>query len=167
MTYHWRSIQWQQRVEAEYKEPAKEVIRVLHHDMKQPLHVIAGTLGICKSTVSKWCKIWAIEVRGQSYGALIREGKVQLRAKELGYDSVQQAVCSMRVEGLRWCDIQKKLDCAESTISRYLTPDFLGYHHVSDEGREIKRQNAKKLNERMARGEIERGGFAKWWFEYS
>ena len=73
-------------------------------------------------------------------------GKVQLRARLLGYGSVAQAASSMRVEGLRWEDIQMRLKCSSSTLSRYLPDDVHGYYNLTDAGREVKRAAARRLN---------------------
>jgi len=60
----------------------------------------------------------------------------------------------LRFEGKRWIDIQKMLDCSQSTIGRYMSEDDKGYQNITPEGREVKRQNAIKLNKRIESGKI-------------
>lgn len=156
----WDERQWQ-RIEDEYQEPATDVVRVYHHEMKIPLCRIANILYISESTLRKWCKIWGLETKRQGYVKKEVPGKVQFRARQLGYESVSQAISDMRAGGKRWEDIQLILRCSSSTVSRYITESAMGYHNISEAGMEAKRNNARRLNERIEKGEIERGGFAK------
>jgi len=118
-------------------------------------------LDINEWVLRRWCKLLDIETRSRGYIKIDTPGKVQLRARELGYSDVPQAIADMRAGGLRWADICLKLKCAESTISRYIPESAKGYHNITGAGREAKRKNVTKLNERILTGEIERGGFAK------
>jgi hypothetical protein len=156
----WNERQWQ-RIEEEYQEPARDVIRVWHHEMRVPLCQIAELIYISETTLRGWCKIWGIETRRQGYIKKETPGKVQLRARLMGYDDVSQAIAAMRADGLRWDDICLKLKCAESTIARYMPDAAKGRYNLSEGGLETKRAVARRLNEQMERGEIERGGFAK------
>lgn len=158
MDWHERQ---QQRIEEEYQEPACEVVRVFHHEMRVPLCQVAEILYISENTLRKWCRWWKLETRRSGYVKRDTPGKVQLRARLLGYDSVSQAIADMRAGGLRWEDICLRLKCAESTISRYMPESAKGYHNISEEGYEAKRNNAKRLNERLNSGELQRGGFAR------
>ena len=142
---NWHQCQWQ-RIEAEFDEPAREVVRVMHHEMHLPLCHIAKVLGVCKDTLMKWCKIWRLPTLRCGYRKLSAPGKVQQRTRELGYASVPQAISSMRVEGLRWEDIQNRLSCSSSTLSHYLPEEVKGYYNLSEEGREIKRETRQRLN---------------------
>jgi len=157
---HWSERQ-QERIEEEYQEPAREVVRVMHHEMRVPLCHVAKALYISESTLRLWCRQWNLETRKRGYIKTTPPGKVQLRARLLGYDNVSSAIGSMRRSGLRWDDIKLKLKCGDGTISRYIKEDDKGFYNLTDGGREIKRINAKLLNGRIERGEIERGGFVK------
>lgn len=141
----WDARQWE-RIEEEYQEPAREVVRVMHWDMQVPLCHTAAALYVSEKTLRKWCRIWDLPTRKAGYVKTAIPGKVQLRARLLGYDSVAQAISSMRVEGLRWEDIQLCLKCASSTLSRYLPVDAHGYYNLTEAGREVKRENARRLN---------------------
>lgn len=156
----WHERQWQ-RIEEEYQEPAREVVRVFHHEMRTPLCRVAEYMYVSENTLRKWCKWWELETKSTGYEKKEVPGKVQLRARLMGYDSVSQAIADMRASGKRWEDICLKLKCAESTISRYILEESKGYHNITPEGREAKRQSAIRLNRRLESGEIERGGFAK------
>lgn len=156
----WHKRQWQ-RIEEEYQEPAREVVRVYHHEMRIPLCRVAELLYISENTLRNWCKIWKLETRSRGYTKRETMGKVQFRARSLGYNDVSQAISDMRAGGLRWDDICLRLKCASSTISRYMTESAKGYCNVSEAGRKAKQETARRLNERMARGEVQRGGFAK------
>jgi len=142
---NWHEHQWR-RIEAEFDEPAREVVRVMHHEMHLPLCHIAKTLGVCKDTLVKWCKMWNLPTLRCGYRKLPVPGKVQCRVRKLGYTSVPQAISSMRVEGLRWNDIQQRLRCSSSTLSHYLPEEVKGYYNLSEEGREIKRETRQRLN---------------------
>jgi len=141
----WHERQWE-HIEEEYQEPAREVVRVMHWDMQVPLCHVAGALYVSEQTVRRWCKMWNLPTRKSGYIKTAVPGKVQLRARLLGYDSVAQAISSMRVEGLRWEDIQMRLKCASSTLSRYLPDGAKGYYNLTEAGREVKRENARRLN---------------------
>jgi len=141
----WDARQWE-RVEEEYQEPAREVVRVWHWDMQVPLCHIARALYVSEATLRKWCKMWDLPTRHDGYVKVHVPGKVQLRARLLGYNSVEQAISSMRVEGLRWEDIQMRLKCSSSTVSRYLPNEAKGYYNLTDAGREVKRESARQLN---------------------
>jgi len=156
----WNERQWQ-RIEDEYQEPAREVVRVYHHEMRVPLCRVAEMLYISEHTLRKWCRWWDIKTLSRGYVKKDTPGKVQVRARLLGYKSVSEAIAVMRADGLRWEDICLKLKCAESTVSRYIPARAKGYHNISEAGREAKRQSARRLNKRIANGEIEHGGFAK------
>lgn len=141
----WHERQWQ-RIETEFDEPACEVVRVMHHEMHLPLCHIAKTLGVCKETLIKWCEMWDLPTFKSGYHKLPSPGKVQRRAKELGYISVSQAIGSMRVEGLRWKDIQQLLSCSSSTVSHYLPIGAKGYYNLTEGGRQVKRRVRQRLN---------------------
>lgn len=157
---HWDERQWE-RIEEEYQEPAREVVRVMHHEMRVPLCHVAKALYVSETTLRRWCKTWNLETHHRGYIKTTPPGKVQLRARLLGYDSVSSAIGAMRRIGLRWEDIRLKLKCGDGTISRYILEEDKGFHNLTDEGRRNHQVSARQLNERMARGEIERGGFAK------
>ncbi len=156
----WDERHWL-RIEDEYQEPAREVVRVFHHEMKIPICRIAEILFVTEYALRKWCKMWKLKTLSKGYIKKDTPGKVQIRAHFLGYRNVPEAIAVMRADGLRWEDICLKLKCGSGTISRYMSESAKGYHHITEAGREIKRQTAKRLNERMEAGEIERGGFAK------
>jgi hypothetical protein len=156
----WHERQWQ-RIEEEYQEPAREVVRVFHHEMMIPLCRVAEILFINESTLRRWCKMWKLDTRKSGYTKREVEEKVQFRARQLGYDSVSQAIADMRASGKRWNDICLKLKCSDATICRYMPDEAKGRYNLSVFGRIGQQDNAKKLNERMSCGEIERGGFAK------
>lgn len=156
----WNERQWQ-RIEEEYQEPAREVIRVFYEEMHVPICQIAEMLYICESTLKRWCQIWGIKIKRGGYIKKEVPGKVQLRARLMGYDDVGQAIAVMRADGMRWDDIQIRLKCSDSTISRYMPEAAKGRYNLSENGLEAKRANARRLNEQMKSGEIERGGFAK------
>jgi DNA-binding CsgD family transcriptional regulator len=75
--------------------------------------------------------------------------------------SPSEVIGQMRFDGKRWVDIARILKCSQGTISAYMRDEDKGYHNITPEGREVKRQSAIRLNERMATGEVKRGGFAK------
>lgn len=156
---HWHARQWE-RIEEEYQEPAREVVRVMHHDMRIPLCVIAGALYVSEATLRRWCKMWGLKTRRKGYVKRNVPSKVQLRARLLGYGDVGQAIADMRASGLRWDDIQLKLKCSDSTISRYMPEATKGRYNLTEAGLEAKREQARRLNEQMTRGETRRGGFA-------
>ena len=156
----WHERQWQ-RIEEEFQEPAYEVVRVMHHEMRVPLCTVAKSLYISENTLRKWCKGWGLKTKQSGYTKKPVNGKVQFRARKLGYQSVSDAIGAMRREGKRWEDIQLILKCSESTVSRYIQESDKGFHNITPSGLEVKRQTAMQLNKRMANGEIERGGFAK------
>lgn len=156
----WNERQWQ-RIEEEYQEPAREVVRVFHQEMRVPLCQVAEMLYISENTLRLWCKSWGLRTLRSGYKKRDVPGKVQLRARLLGYRDVPEAIAVMRADGLRWDDICLKLKCASSTISRYIPENAKGAHHISEAGQDAHRQNAIRLNERMVSGEIKRGGFAK------
>ena len=141
----WDERQWE-RVEEEYQEPAREVVRVMHWDMQVPLCHVAAALYVSEKTLRKWCRMWDLPTRKAGYIKTAVPGKVQLRARLLGYGSVAQAASSMRVEGLRWEDIQMRLKCSSSTLSRYLPANVHGYYNLTDAGREVNRAVAYRLN---------------------
>jgi len=141
----WDERQWE-RIEEEFDEPAREVVRVWHWDMQTPLCHIARSLYVSESTLRRWCKAWDLPTRKSGYTKTRVPGKVQLRARLLGYRSVSQAVSSMRVDGLRWEDIQAKLHCSSSTVSRYLPEGVKGYYNLTEAGREGQRESARRLN---------------------
>jgi hypothetical protein len=149
----WDARQWE-RIEEEYHEPAREVVRVMHWDMRVPLRHVATALYVNEGTLRKWCRMWDLPTRKRGYVKTHVPGKVQLRARLLGYRSVSQAVGSMRAEGLRWEDIQMRLGCSSSTVSRYLPEDAKGYYNLTDEGRAIKAENARRLNESGMNGRM-------------
>jgi len=142
----WHRRQWE-RIEEEYSEPAREVVRVMHWDMRVPLCHVAAALYVSEHTMRKWCAHWGLPTRKRGYVKIHVPGKVQLRARLLGYDSVAQAVADMRADGLRWEDIELKLKCSSSTISRYISEGAKGRYNLTEEGREVQRENAKRLNE--------------------
>lgn len=150
---NWDSRQWE-RIEEEYGEPAREVVRVYHHEMGTPLCHVARALYVSEATLRKWCKIWELETRSSGYTKTETPGKVQLRARLLGYDDVGQAIAAMRADGLRWADIQLKLKCSDSTISRYMPEAAKGRYNLTPEGREIKRETRKRLNREGKRGQM-------------
>lgn len=156
----WDERQWE-RIEEEYQEPAREVVRVMHHEMRTPLCHVAKALYVSETTLRRWCKIWNLETHHRGYIKTTPPGKVQLRARLLGYDSVSNCIGAMRRNGLRWDDIKLKLKCGDGTLSRYINETDKGFYNLTDDGREAQRENARRLNERMERGEIKRGGFAK------
>lgn len=156
----WHERQWE-RIEEEYQEPAREVVRVMHHEMKVPLCHVAKALYVSNQTLRKWCKVWGLKTLRRGYKRKNAPGKVQLRARLLGYDSLEQAISCMRISGLRYEDICLKLKCSESTITQNIPEAAKGFYNLSEEGREVLRKNGSETNERMRRGEIERGGFAK------
>lgn len=150
---NWHERQWE-HIEEEFDEPAREVVCVWHWDMRVPLCHIAHSLYVSESTLRKWCKMWDLPTRKRGYIKIHVPGKVQLRARLLGYQSVSQAVNSMRVDGLRWEDIQAKLRCSSSTVSRYLSEDIKGYYNLTEEGRQAQRENAHRLNESGQAGKM-------------
>lgn len=156
----WNQRQWQ-RIEEEYQESAREVVRVFHQEMCVPLCRVAEILYISESTLRLWCKSWGLKTLNSGYKKKDTPGKVQLRARLLGYKSVPEAIAVMRADGLRWEDICLKLKCAESTIARYMPEAAKGRYNLTEAGLEAKRVRARRLNEQMERGEVERGGFAK------
>lgn len=158
MDWHERQ---QQRIEEEYQEPAREVVRIFHHEMRVPLCQVANMLYISEKTLRKWCKEWKLKTLSRGYKKKRVPGKVQLRARLLGYDSVSQAISCMRANGLRYEDICLKLKCSVSTIDHNIPEEAKGFYNLSERGRETQRRNAIRLNQRIDAGEIERGGFAK------
>jgi AraC-like DNA-binding protein len=149
----WNERQWE-RIEDEYQEPAREVVRVMHHEMRIPLCQVAEILYISESTLRLWCKTWKLETRQKGYVKKDTPGKVQVRARFLGYANVEQAIIDMRYAGLRWEDIQLKLHCSSSTLSRYIPESAKGLHNITPEGREAKRQTRIRLNEEGKRGKM-------------
>ena len=81
--------------------------------------------------------------------------------REYGGMHPSDVIGMLRYNGLRWVDIAKKLNCSQATISAYIREEDKGFHNITAAGREVKRQNAIKLNQRMEAGEVQRGGFAK------
>jgi hypothetical protein len=156
----WDTRQWQ-RIEEEYQEPAREVVRVFYDEMRVPLCQIAEMLYISEATLRKWFKIWGIETRLGGYIKKETPGKVQLRARLLGYENVGQAIADMRASDLSWDDIQLKLKCSDSTISKYIPEAAKGRYILTEAGREAKQETARQLNKKMESNEIKRGGFAK------
>lgn len=142
----WHERQWE-RIEDEYQEPAREVVRIFHHEMRVPLCQVARILYVSESTLRRWCRWWELETRRRGYAKRHVPGKVQLRARLLGYDSVAQAIADMRADGKRWEDIQLKLKCSSSTLSRYIPENAKGRYNLTDEGREVKCQTRRRLNE--------------------
>lgn len=72
----------------------------------------------------------------------------------------------LRANGYGWVKIAEMLHASQGTISRYIRKSDLGYHNISPEGMEGRRENARRLNERMKTGEVRRGGFADCPLEY-
>lgn len=141
---NWHQRQWE-RIEEEFDEPAREVVRVMHWDMRVPLCHVAGALYVSEATLRRWCKMWQLPTRKRGYIKTHVPGKVQLRARFLGYDSVPQAIGAMRVAGLRWEDIQHKLKCASSTISHYIPEEMKGYYNLTKEGKQAKKETMQRL----------------------
>ena len=141
----WHERQWE-RIEEEYGEPAREVVRVMHHELRVPLCHVARALYVSEKTLRRWCKMWGLETKKRGYVKIQVPGKVQLRARLLGYDSVSQAIADMRAAGLRWGDIRLKLKCSLSTISRYMPEAAKGRYNLTDAGREKKREVRRRLN---------------------
>lgn len=149
----WNERQWE-RIEEEYGEPAREVVRVFHHDMRVPLRHVAAALYISEATLRRWCAEWGLPTRKRGYVKTDTPGKVQLRARLMGYDSVGQAIADMRAGGKRWEDIQLVLKCSSSTISRYMPEGARGRYNLTEEGREAKRESARRLNESGRTGKM-------------
>lgn len=142
---HWDQRQ-QERIAEEYGESAREVVRVMHHDLRVPLRHVAGALYVSETTMRKWCHEWNLETHHSGYAKLRVPGKVELRARLLGYESAGQAIADWRASGLRWEDIQLKLKCSSSTVSRLIPDAAKGRHNLSAEGRRIKQETMRRLN---------------------
>lgn len=149
----WHQRQWE-RIEDEYGEPAHEVVRVFHIEMRVPLCRVAELLYVSEKTLRRWCQEWKLKTRKSGYVKRDVPGKVQLRARLLGYDSVGQAIADMRADGRRWEDIQLTLKCSSSTISRYIPENAKGHYHLSAEGQRVKSETRRRLNEEGKRGEF-------------
>ena len=150
---NWHQRQWE-RIEDEYGEPARDVVRVFHIEMRVPLCRVAEMLYVSEATIRRWCQMWDLPTRKRGYVKRDVPGKVQLRARLLGYDSVSQAIADMRADGKQWEDIQLKLRCSSSTVSRYMPEAAKGHYHLSEEGRQVKSETRRRLNEEGRRGEF-------------
>lgn len=157
---YWRERQLE-RIRNEFDEDPKTLVVSLHYDERMPICAIADVLEISEWSVRKWCREWGIKTQRSGYRKLEPVGKVVCRAIALGYSDLPSAIQSLRANGKRWADIQEILGCAEGTISRNMPESAKGFFYVSSAGMETKRRIIRLLNARMARGEIQRGGFAK------
>ncbi len=141
----WHQRQWK-RIEEEFQEPAREVVRVMHHEQRVPLCQIAPALGVSEWTLRKWCRDWQLPTRRIGYCATKGLGKVQRRARELGYDSVNAAITALRLNGLQWNEVRRVLHCSDATMCRYLDDAARGFYYLSTRGLAAKRRCAKRLN---------------------
>jgi hypothetical protein len=82
------------------------------------------------------------------------------RIKEEWGQHPSDVIGMLRAQGYRWVDIARMLHTSQHTIQRYIRKEDLGYQNITPEGMEARRENARRLNERMRRGEVRRGGFA-------
>lgn len=141
----WHEKKWR-KIEEEYGEPAREVVRDMLDNMHCPQCLVAATMGVALQTLQKWCDMWGLQRRNYGYHKMPVRGKVVKRAQELGYESVSQAISIMRVSGLRWNDVRDALQCSESTMCRYYPESARGYQNLTEAGREAKRESARRLN---------------------
>lgn len=147
----WHERQWR-RIEDEYDEPPREVVRGLHHDMRLPICQIAELLCVSETTLRLWCHRWQLPTLRSGYAKRHVDGKVLLRARALGYESITQAIADLRASGLRWEDVQAALRCSASTVSRYIDVETRGRYALTEAGREQKRQTMRLLNARRPPG---------------
>lgn len=146
MIREWDRRQWE-RIEEEYGEPVQEVVRVMHHEMRVPLRHVARALYVSENTLRKWCKQWGVKTMRTSYTRIVPPGKVQKRAKELGYESPSVAITALRTSGKQWNEVREILQCGDATMCRYLDDAARGYQYVSPAGLEVKRRVMAKINE--------------------
>ena len=141
---HWNERQ-QNRIRDEFGEEPREVVRVMHHDQRVPLCHVAEALYVSEATLRKWCKEWDLPTLRAGYIPTKPRGKVERRAIELGYPSIGAAITALR-QTKQWNEVKEILQCGDATMCRHLLDGARGYHHVSDRGREIKRETMRKLN---------------------
>jgi AraC-like DNA-binding protein len=147
----WHERQWQ-RIEEEYGEPARDVVNVMHWEMAQPLCLVAAILYISETTLRLWCRRWELMTRSSGWQKAQVDGAVRQRAKAMGFESVQQAISHLRGLGMRWIDIQRKLGCSASTVSRNFHESLKGDYALTAEGRQVKSDTRRRLNAEGQRG---------------
>lgn len=144
MSSAWHQRQWR-RIEDEYNEPPREVVRVLHHEMRVPLCQCADLLYVSEKTVRLWCRWWALATHKAGYTKRAVDGRVLLRARALGFDDIAQALAHYRADGLRWEDVRAVLRCGDATIARHMPEDAKGRYNLTTEGRAVKRATMRRL----------------------
>lgn len=142
----WAARQWA-RIEDEYNEPPDQVVRVMLFEMHIPVCQAAELLYVSEKTLRKWLRGWSITPQRAGYHRRVPDGKVMLRARALGFESITQAIAHYRADGLRWEDVQAALRCASSTISRHMPEDAKGRYCVTAIGRATKQRVRRTLNE--------------------
>jgi AraC-like DNA-binding protein len=154
----WHERQWQ-RIEDEYGEPVQDVVRDYYYGMRLPMRQVADLLCISESTLRTWFRAWEWQTRRDGYIKRQVDGKVLRRARQLGYQDIRSAIGALRHEGKRWEDVKLILHCSDATLCLHYPESARGLHNVTPEGRQAKRESARRLNERMRRGEVRRGGY--------
>lgn len=147
----WHERQWQ-RIEEEYGEPARDVVSVMHWQMRQPLCLIARILCVSETTLRLWCRQWEMATRSSGWTKAEVDGSVKQRAQALGFESVQQAISHLRGLGMRWIDIQAALGCSSGTVSRNFHESLKGDYALTEEGRQVKSDTRRRLNAEGKRG---------------
>lgn len=155
------------RIEAEFDEPAMDVIRVMY-DMGIALRIIGGAIGVPGDTLMGWVRRWGWSRpdigKNRAHPAYVRI------TERFGHDAIS-LVCSDRKLGLKYREIAEKYNITNPTIIRWLRigePDFVGTKQapvlvsppeISDEERERRRAVCIEHNRRMKK---KRKGWFAW-----
>ncbi len=156
----------QAAIEEEFGEPIAELIYGMHWEDKTPLRHVAGALGVSEGTLRLWCEQLGIPTRKRGYEKMPTPGHVQNRARALGYESVEQAIAVMRQDGMRWEDIKRELGCADATMCAYYSEKARGFYHLTPEGREVKREVIRRLNDAGKNGKMPSLGYVTPYYQY-